>query len=262
MSTGPRITKNQMEIRQAIGKIKIAFIFAFISAGFTALAIFLSTSRTAVVNSVGLYGLYDVGVIAVMAVLIMTIKSRIASVALLGHYLFSQFMLRFLNPEIGLISTSTFSSFCFSISILCVALLFVLAYVYGIIGTFSYHKLKKSAKQGGMAGQTNTNVSIVPSAAIRQPSPAIRQASPKGKILLSQMYDNQAIVVKRASSVTELIVNNMVYAEKKGVFEASYTLEAVVGNVSIEVTSYTSMFKSFICLYINGYLVEQKKRIV
>lgn len=89
-------------------------------------------------------------------------------------------------------------------------------------------------------------------------SVALRPESEKGRVLLSQEFQNLSIVVKRAYGVTELIVNGMVYAEQTGVMETSYALEANVEGVSIKTTmSYTALM----CLYINGNLMAKKRRL-
>lgn len=90
-------------------------------------------------------------------------------------------------------------------------------------------------------------------------SNAIRPQTKKGRVILSQNYNNLEIVIKRALGITELIINGMVYAEKKGLVETSYTLEVCVDDTIVKATMDTS---ATMCLYVNGNLLSKKKRIV
>ena len=87
----------------------------------------------------------------------------------------------------------------------------------------------------------------------------LRPQSPKGKVILSQTYGSLEIVVKRVFGTTELIVNGMVYAEKTGVVETSYTIDAYVENAYITVTmdSFANMELS-----VNGSLLAKKRRMI
>lgn len=98
---------------------------------------------------------------------------------------------------------------------------------------------------------------------------AIRiQNEKKGRILISQNYNNMEILVKRAFGVTELIVNGRVYAEKTGIIEHSYVLEVNVNNTIINLTMESPPWKVAIekealptmYLYVNGNLLAEKVR--
>jgi len=152
---------------------------------------------------------------------------------------------------------------------------------YLIIGTNAWYKLKNMlAYEESEFDQTPTAIGMElgnkPSAPARtipvaqMPlSIAIRESSKKGKVLISQSYNNMEIVVKRAFGVTELIVDGVVYAEKTGVYEGkSYMLEANVNNVIINATMELPSIKTAIkedvlptmYLYINGNLAAEKAR--
>ena len=143
---------------------------------------------------------------------------------------------------------------------------------YLISGTRAWSKLRKMPlqdesiqfEQGYVDPQRNTIpvVYIPPSAGIRRPSK-------RGQILATQKYSNMEIVVKRALKTTELIINDMVYAEKTGVHEKeSYTLNAnvynVIVNVVMDIPSFITQVQSntlpTMYLYVNGSLVATKVR--
>jgi len=88
---------------------------------------------------------------------------------------------------------------------------------------------------------------------------ALRPESMKGRVILAQIVGSLDIKVKRLFGVTELIVNGMVYAEKKGIIESAYTLEARVENVPIQATMDAA---ANMCLYVDGSLLEKKKRLI
>ena len=149
---------------------------------------------------------------------------------------------------------------------------------YLITGTVTWSKLRKlpvydesllshqnliEAEQIKVAAEHRT----IPIAQI-PPSTAIRRPSKRGKVLASHNYNNVEIIVKRSASVTELIINDMVYAEKTGLHEKeSYTLEAnvynVIINATMEIPSLTTQFKGVLptlYLYVNGNLTASKVR--
>lgn len=90
-------------------------------------------------------------------------------------------------------------------------------------------------------------------------SNAIRPQTPKGRVILSQNYNDLEIVIKRVFGTTELIINGIVYAEKKGLVETNYILEACIDDTIIKAAMDTS---AFMCLYVNGNLLSKKKRII
>jgi FlaA1/EpsC-like NDP-sugar epimerase len=156
---------------------------------------------------------------------------------------------------------------------------------YLITGTKAWYKLKKMPEEeeqeqifNGIEQGENDNKKneidrkTIPIAQMPL-STAIRQASKKGKVLVTQNYNNMEIVVKRAFGVTELIIDGMVYAEKTGLHEGkTYILEANVNNVIItatmEILSMKEMdnkdkFKEMlptVYLYVNGNLLAEKVR--
>jgi len=97
----------------------------------------------------------------------------------------------------------------------------------------------------------------------------IRRPKKGGQILATQNYSNMEIIVKRTYKTTELIVNDMVYAERSGVHEKeSYTLDAnvydVIVNVVMDIPSFMTQVQSStlptMYLYVNGNLTATKVR--
>jgi len=132
--------KNETPMQNAIKKIKVAYIMAFISAAITLIFIIISVVGEAVLIGIDAYALIDAAMVIILAVLLLTIKSRVASVILFVHYIASQIIIRIENPGVG------------GVGSIFMLILFVMAYFNGILGTFSYHKLKK---QDGMEGHIN-----------------------------------------------------------------------------------------------------------
>ena len=117
-------------LQNAMERIKAAYIAAFISAGITLVFAVLSAGGVDIVNGINFYAIIDVVLLIFLAVLIMTIKSRSASIILFIYFLASKVFLFMENPE------SMVSSWYIS-------LIFLIAYFCGVLGTFSYHKIKK-----------------------------------------------------------------------------------------------------------------------
>ncbi|MBE6531868.1 MAG: hypothetical protein E7679_07295 [Ruminococcaceae bacterium] len=91
--------------------------------------------------------------------------------------------------------------------------------------------------------------------------PAIRHAdySVKGKILLAATIEEYKISYRRVKSVNELIVNGVVYDEKKGIIEFAHNLSAVIDGHTIE----AGLDKdSYSYIRFDGELIADKKRII
>jgi len=127
----PKTPMTPME--KAINQVRTAWILAFVSAGLTAIIAIFSAAGMSLIESIDIFALIDVMLIIVLAVLIMTLKSRTAAIILLIYYLFSQISMRIADP-----SLMTSGLFMF--------IIFTAGYFNGILGTFSYHKLKKAEK--------------------------------------------------------------------------------------------------------------------
>lgn len=112
-----------------------------------------------------------------------------------------------------------------------------------------FRKINQNPADDGLA---NNDFGGVPSISIIKPS------SPKGRILMHQMYNGLDIVVKRVFGATKLVVDGMVYAEKQGMIETNYTLEAFVKNTLIR----CELQGSIMFLYADGNLLKKKMRIV
>ena len=114
-------------------RIKTSYIAAFISAGVTLIFVILSFMGQDIVEGIDYLAIIDVVLVVVLAILIMIIKSRVASIILFVYFLLSKIILFIENPVTG-------------ISSILLALMFIVAFYCGIIGTFSYHKIKKQEK--------------------------------------------------------------------------------------------------------------------
>ena len=90
---------------------------------------------------------------------------------------------------------------------------------------------------------------------------AIRPAddSGKSKILLAVTVDEYKICYRRSKSVNELVVNGIVYDEKKGIIEFEHNLSAVIGGHKIE-AGYDEDSYSYIMF--DGKRIAEKRRII
>ena len=83
----------------------------------------------------------------------------------------------------------------------------------------------------------------------------------KRKIYIETEYKGMRIKVARCKSVTELIVNDFVYAELKILMESSgYDLYAVVNGVPLVVLARKQGIGGKLSLYADGQLIGEKKR--
>jgi len=143
---------------------------------------------------------------------------------------------------------------------------------YLISGTRAWSKLRKMPQQDESMQYDQNYVdpqrSTIPVVYI-PPSVGIRRPKKGGQILATQNYSNMEIIVKRTYKTTELIVNDMVYAERSGVHEKeSYTLDAnvydVIVNVVMDIPSFMTQVQSStlptMYLYVNGNLTATKVR--
>lgn len=132
-------------------------------------------------------------------------------------------------------------------------------------GVQAWWRLKKLSPDELFAQETVPEVPIIREDALTndQPTPAptvaIRQEGEKGRVILQQQFDALDIKVKRVLNATELIVNGMVYAEKKGLVEGTYTLEIFVESTLIK-TSFDSL-ALVMTLYANGIEIARKHRM-
>jgi hypothetical protein len=143
---------------------------------------------------------------------------------------------------------------------------------YLISGTRAWAKLRKMPQQDESMqfGQSYVDPqrSTIPVVYI-PPSAGIRRPTKGGQVLADQKYSNMEIIVKRSYKTTELIINDMVYAERTGIHEKEpYTLDAnvydVIINVIMDIPSFMTQVKSStlptMYLYVNGNLVATKER--
>jgi len=67
--------------------------------------------------------------------------------------------------------------------------------------------------------------------------------------------------MKRSYGLTELIIDGNVYAEQKGLMEASYLLSAQVSNVKVTGESDMSrLIYGIMRIYVNDEVIAEKKR--
>ncbi len=83
--------------------------------------------------------------------------------------------------------------------------------------------------------------------------------SVKGRILLEARVEDYEICYRRVKSVNELVINGIVYDEKKGVIEFAHNLSAVVGGHTIE-AGYDEDSYSYIIF--DGERIVEKRRII
>ena len=236
MSSKPKKGENKTPMQNALGRIKIAYIMAFISAAITLIAAFTGFMGA------DAWVAFDAVIVIVLAILLILLKSRVASIILLAHYLFSSILIIIDNPgSAGLI----------------MRIVFIAAYIGGVMGTFAYHKLKEQEKNAAAyagAGYAGAYYGADPRFTMPA-TPAIRQDAPGGKVILSHTHENLEITVKRGSGVTELVVNGMVYAQETSTFDLNYEMNVYVENALIKVHRDT-MGVTYI--YVNGNLVRSK----
>ena len=131
MAKKEKTPKTPMEIAQ--NQIKMAWILALVSAIFTSILAFSSLAGMQLFDSIDMFAFIDVVLLIVLAVLIMTLKSRTAAIILFSYYILSQIIVRVLDPS--LLTSGIF-----------MMIVFAAGYFNGILGTFSYHKLKMAEK--------------------------------------------------------------------------------------------------------------------
>ena len=90
---------------------------------------------------------------------------------------------------------------------------------------------------------------------------ALRHADPskKHRVLLEKSYRGYKICYRRVKSTNELVINGLVYDEKKAVIEFEHTLSASVDGHLIEAGLDRESY-SFIA--VDGEIIAQKKRLV
>lgn len=81
----------------------------------------------------------------------------------------------------------------------------------------------------------------------------------KSRLIMSADYRGMTVEVRRSRGLTELIVDGMVYAQRKGIVESEYTLTAKVSGVifSTTMTEYSVMY-----LYADGQMIKKKTRLI
>lgn len=81
----------------------------------------------------------------------------------------------------------------------------------------------------------------------------------KHKVLLEAQVDEYKICYRRVKSINELVVNGMVYDEKRGVVEFAHRLIAVIGNHTIEAGLDED---SFSYIRFDGEIIATKERLI
>jgi len=136
-----KVKQEKTPMQKALGNIKVAYIAAFISAAITFIVAIASLWVELFVG-LDIFALIDVVIIFFLAILLVTIKSRVASIILFVLHLFSQIVLHVNNPNL-------------SVWNILQALGFLCFYLQGILGTFAYHKLRKQETQAEVTDDTD-----------------------------------------------------------------------------------------------------------
>ncbi|MEA4832581.1 MAG: hypothetical protein VB118_08200 [Oscillospiraceae bacterium] len=85
--------------------------------------------------------------------------------------------------------------------------------------------------------------------------------SGKGRQIISAVNGADTVIVKRRYGVTELIINQKVYAEYKGLLEVSYYIVANVGGTVYRTEFVSNGFSGIQRLYADEKCIGEKKRI-
>lgn len=131
-------------MQKAVSQIRTAGIMAFVSAAITLFITIAAMGGAQLIDGVNILMLFDVALVVALGLLILLLKSRIAAIFMFCYYLFSQISMRIENPD--MLTSGIF-----------LLVIFIIAYFSGIIGTFSYHKLKKAEKENPDANIGNQN---------------------------------------------------------------------------------------------------------
>lgn len=121
--------------------------------------------------------------------------------------------------------------------------------VYGFI--YSEHKKKEKTKQEKKEKRRAGGVDDAP---VRRANRSI-----KAKILLEARAEDYEICYRRVKSVNELVINGIVYDEKKGVLEFSHNLSAVVDGHTIEAGLSED---SYSYILFDGQCLANKRRLI
>jgi len=121
------------KIKTASAYIKVASVFAFISAGLTVLAILFN-----LVDGMNAWSFIDVGITVILGVLLLKLNSRLAALLLLAFFLYNKVafvMIYGLAPS--------FTTY-----------IFLVAFFFGLIGAYNYQRLKREMQTGGNPPKT------------------------------------------------------------------------------------------------------------
>ena len=119
-----------------------------------------------------------------------------------------------------------------------------------VIGSSNY-KRKETARH---AKKAKTRIDGQDDAVIRRADYSI-----KSKILLETTVEKYKICYRRVKNVNELIINEFVYDEKKGIIEFEHNLSVVIGEHTIE-AGYDEDSYSYIMF--DGKRIAEKRRII
>lgn len=129
----------------------------------------------------------------------------------------------------------------------CVSGVFLIWYVIAS----SCYKRKEKARQ---KKKTNTRIDGRNDAILRQADYSV-----KSKTLLEATAKGYKICYRRVKRVNELVINGIVYDEKKGIIEFEHNLSAVIGGHKIE-AGYDEDSYSYIKF--DGKQIAEKRRII
>ena len=127
-----KVIKSPLE--KALERIKSAYILAFIIAGVNTVFVILAASGYksgySIIDETDISIIVNDVFVLIFGILLLTIKSRVAAIILFINYLYSRIIMFIEYP-----------AYIRSAPFLNLALLVV--FFLGILGTFSYHKIKK-----------------------------------------------------------------------------------------------------------------------
>lgn len=123
-----------------------------------------------------------------------------------------------------------------------------------LTGAFEILTLIKNRREDKISPPSSGEMIEASASALRS-----AQTNDAYKILLDITVDTYQICYRRRKLINELVINDVVYAEKKGLFEPTHTLCAVIDGHKIE-AGLDDMNCSFITF--DGELVNYKQRIL
>ena len=137
-------------MQKARKRIAKAYVFGLFSAAITLTLAFVSmtgimTLEGTIYEGIGIYSIIDIIIMLLLSILIAAKKSRVSAIILFLYYVISELYVILEEPILGLIAS-----------------VFVIIVSYslfmGIIGTFSYHRIKKQEQDSPAFKENETEI--------------------------------------------------------------------------------------------------------